>query len=152
MGFDISAFNKAKMEHATATVDVPTLQPFFFGDAKAKWTVRGMTHTELCRMRETKQNDKLLNTAIAAVAGNEEDKQKLIKEIVGDVDGVHESTRRSIEQLVMCSVEPKIDRQVAVRLSQFYPAEFQTLSDKIFELSQDGPVVAKKKPLRSTTQ
>lgn len=150
MGFDISAFNKARMEHATATVDVPNLQ-LFFGDAEPKWTVRGMTHTELCRMRETKENDKLLNTAIAAVAGNEEEKQNLIKQIVGDVDGVHESTRGRIEQLMMCSVEPKIDRQVAVRLSQFYPAEFDTLTDKIFELSQDGPVVAKKKHLRSTT-
>lgn len=85
-------------------------------------------------MRETKQNDKLLNTAVSAVVGNEEDKQKLIKEIVGEVDGVHESTRRSIEQLVMCSVEPKIDRQVAVRLSQFYPAEFQTLAHQLPQL------------------
>lgn len=145
MSFDISAFNKAKMEHATATVDVPNLQPFF-GEAEAKWTVRGMTHTELCRMRETKENDKLLNTAIAAVAGNEEEKQKLIKEIIGDVDGVHESTRRAIELLVMCSVEPKIDRQTAVRLANNYVAEFQTLNDKIFELTQNGPIVAKKKP------
>lgn len=150
MGFDINAFNKSKMEHATEEVRVPNLQQFF-GEGEAVWVVRGMTHTELCRMRETKENDKRLNTAIAAAAGSEEDKIKMIKEILGDTDGIHESTRRSIEQLVMCSVSPKIDRSVAVRLSQFYPAEFQSLGDKIFALSQDGPVVAKKKPLRSTT-
>lgn len=150
MGFDVAAFNKAKMEHATAEVHVPNLEQFF-GDDEPIWVVRGMTHTELCRMRETKESDKLLNTAIAAVAGSEDDKAKFIKEILGDTDGIHESTRRSIEQLVMCSVSPKIDRPGAVRLSQFYPAEFQSLGDKIFALSQDGPVVAKKKPLRSTT-
>lgn len=150
MGFDINAFSKSKMEHATEEVRVPNLQQFF-GDSEAVWIVRGMTHTELCRMQETKENDKLLNTAIAAVAGSEEDKAKLIKEIIGDTDGVHESTRRGIELIVMCSVSPKIDRPVAVRLSQFYPAEFQTLRDRIFALSQDGPVLAKKKPSRSTT-
>ncbi|MCP1496218.1 hypothetical protein J2Y86_000925 [Pseudomonas migulae] len=151
MGFDVTAFNKAKMENATAELHLPSLQQFF-GEDKPIWIVRGMTHTEICRMQETKHSDKLLNTAIAAVAGSEEDKAKIIREFVGDTNGIHESTRRCIEQLVMCSVAPKIDRPIAVRLSQFYPTEFDALCRKIFQLTDDGPTIAKKKQLQPMTR
>lgn len=152
MGFDLRKFENSQFTHKTRDVPVPALAHFFEEGEDAIWIVRGMSHAELSKMRDVPQNEKVVSAAISAIAGDDKSKVDIIKELIGDTDSIPERTRSRIELIVMCSVTPKINKQVAVKLAEFFPAEFEGLTNIIFELSDEGPLIAKKKPLRATTQ
>lgn len=151
MGFDLKAFNRSKFEPREKAVPVQVLAAFFSEGEEPVWKVRALTHAELSKVREAPKRDDLIKTAINALAGGDKDKQKMITEMLGDVNGVPERTRVRIEALRLCSVDPVCDQQMAVKIAEYYPAVLEHLTDTIFGLTDEGAEVAKKKPQNSGT-
>ncbi|MEA1079529.1 hypothetical protein [Marinobacter qingdaonensis] len=145
MNFDTKKFQKTVFEPRTREVPVPALAEFFGDGADPVFTVRALEHSEISRVRECNQRDEMIKAAVSALSGSDVEKGKAIKEILGDVDDVPERTRVRIETLKIACVEPKLDQQTAVRLGQFFPNVLEQLTEVIFELTDQGGVIAKKK-------
>lgn len=151
MSFDLKAFSKAQIEPRTREVPVTALAEFFGDDEPAVFKVRALEHAEVSKVRECNQRDDLVKSAIAALSGADHEKAKAIQEILGDVQGVPERTRVRIEAIKLACVEPVIDQQFAVKLAQFFPNVLEHLTEVIFELTDQGGIIAKKKPKNSGT-
>ena len=151
MSFDLKAFSKSKIETRTREVPVPALSDFFGEDEAPIFKVRALEHSEVSKVRECNQRDDLVKSAINALSGSDSEKSKAIREILGDVQEVPERTRVRIEAIKIACVEPEIDQQLAVKIAQFFPNVLDNLTEIIFELTDQGGVIAKKKPLNSGT-
>ena len=143
--FDVKAFNRAKFEHKTKAIKIPALSSFF-GDKEPEWTVRGMSHSEFSTIMNAGENDGVMDSVISALSGNDKEKIDVIKNLLGKTNDISAATRKRIEALKICSVDPVCDQALAVKLAEFFPTEFEALTKTIFELTDEGPALAKKKP------
>jgi len=135
--FDDKAFMRAKFQPRTAEVPVPALQVFFPDDAPAVWTVRNLTGDELAKSMEATNRQKGIDTIIQALATQSEQIDE-IRASLGIGDDVATELVKRLEQLVIASVDPAIDKPLAVKLSENFPVEFYQLTNKIVELTGLG--------------
>lgn len=135
--FDERAFMRAKFQSRTAEVPVPGLAPFFNGDAPPVWVVRNLTGDELAKSMESSVRQKSIDTVIKALS-NQSAQIDAIRAALGIGDDVSVELAKRLEQLVIASVEPVIDKPLAVKLAENYPVEFYQLTNKIVELTGLG--------------
>jgi len=135
--FDDKAFMRAKFQPRTAEVPVPALQAFFPDGAPAVWTVRNLTGDELAKSMEATNRQKSIDTIIQALATQSEQIDE-IRASLGIGDDVATELIKRLEQLVIASVDPAIDKPLAVKLAENYPVEFYQLTNKIIELTGLG--------------
>lgn len=136
--FDRAAFTAAPLAARTASVPVPDLQPWF-GDAEPVWQVRGLTGEEIARANEAPARLARLATAVEALASVQADEQAdAIKTLLGVSDAVPDDIAKRIDHLIAGSVEPAIDREIAIRLFQHFPVVAFSLTNKILELTGQG--------------
>lgn len=141
-GFDSKAFMRAQFEPRTAEVAVPGLQHWFAG-SNPVWVVRGMTATELAKSLEAAANNKTLDAVVQAAMGKNKALVEEIRAKAGLSDDVPGEVAKRLEQLIMCSVDPVIDRPAAVRLADTFPIEFYQITNKVVELTGLGMDVKK---------
>jgi hypothetical protein len=146
---DLDKFLNATLVPRQAEVEVPELAGVLFGpDEAALWTVRGLTSNEIAHANAAAERADSLKALVTAMAG-EGDKATAIRNAMGLGDGeVHPSVSRGIELLTAGSVTPTLGqdkRDVAVKLSEAYPALFYRLTRKIDELSGLGAELGKRK-------
>lgn len=147
MAFDTREFIRTKFEPRTAAVRVPSLAPWFGENDEPLWTVRGQTASEIARVQDETSRQKNLDAIVQALSSNQ-DKIAELREAIGvDTVDVPVEIARRLTQLVTCSVEPVIDRPLAVKLAETFPIEFYQITNKIVELTGLGMDV--KKPLPS---
>ncbi len=135
--FDDKAFMRAKFQPRTAEVSVPGLAAFFPEETTPVWTVRNMTGDELAKSMEATARQKDMDTLIKALA-NQSAQIDEIRASLGIGDDVAVELAKRLEQLVMASVDPVIDKPLAVKLAENYPIEFYQLTNKIIELTGLG--------------
>ena len=141
MAFDAKRFMKTKFTHREESVPVPDLKDFFEDGEEVAWKVRGLEGTELARAREANQRNAKISAAITGLlAGNETEVTENIKQIFGLAGEVPADTAIRMDMLVMGSVDPKIEMDLAVKLCACYPIEFSLLTDKIMVLTGMGKV------------
>lgn len=146
MGFDLKKFESAEYKDRQEPVDVPALSAFFGKKEKPVWVVRGLTHAEISRAAEKVSTDQNVEALVEALAGSAKQKADGIKSILGvSGDEVPQETKKRLEYLVMCSVDPEITLDVAVKLSVNYPIEFSQITNKILQLTGKGRVQAQVK-------
>jgi len=143
MGFDSKAFMAARFEPRTEAVKVPGLAEWFGGDDPV-WTVRGQTANEIAKANAAAEKHKAIDSIVKAIA-QESDKVAAIKAQLGINGDTPEEVIKRLEQLVMCSVDPKITLDIAVSLAEKRPIEFYILTNKIVELTALGMDVKKSK-------
>lgn len=143
MSFDIKAFGRAQFEHPTEVANVPELSQWF-GDSEPAWTLRGLTHAEWVNAMDVHKRDPAVDSAIAALAGDQSEVAKIFKELLGRTDGLAKDTKDRIEYLIAGSVNPKVDRPTAIKLATFYPLVFAQLTNIILSLTTHGPSIKKK--------
>jgi hypothetical protein len=152
MGFDAAKFVSAAFRPRTADVAVPDLRHFFFDLAEGEvptWKVRGLTGEELARVNESTARNRSRNAIAEALLSKDADKLKEgIQELIGPASTVPDDLAKRLEMLVIGSVEPAVDQQLAVKLSQAFPVEFFQLTNKVTELTGMGAEVGK--PQRSS--
>lgn len=135
--FDDKAFMRAKFAPRTAQIPVPGLQPFFKDDAPPVWIVRNLTGDELAKSMEAVSNKKGIDTIIQALSTQSAQIEE-IRTSLGIGDDVATELVKRLEQLVIASVEPVIDKPLAVKLSENYPVEFYQLTNEIIKLTGLG--------------
>jgi len=135
--FDEKAFMRAKFQPRIDEVHVPGLKAFFDNDDAWIWRVRNLTGDELAKSMEASARQKGIDTIIKALA-NQSAQIDEIRASLGIGDDVSVELAKRLEQLVIASVQPVIDKPVAVKLAENYPIEFYQLTNKIIELTGLG--------------
>jgi len=145
MTFDLNRFRSASLTPRQAAVPVPDLEPWFDG-ASPVWTVRGLTGEEIARANEANQRSVLIASAVealASAAAAKTDQTEAIKTLIGYGTETPSDLAKRFDHLVFGSVDPAIDREIAVRLFATYPIVAYTLTNKILELTGLGPDLGK---------
>ena len=151
MSFNRESFMSSRFEPRTAGVRIKKsdLQGFFEGEEEPVWTVRGLTGEELGKALEASSNLEKVQEAVSTLMSNNS------QEIADSVKTLFNKERpedivKRLEFLVMGSVDPECDLQMAVKVCKNFPVEFFDLTNKIRNLTGLGHSIAKKKPSGET--
>jgi len=149
--FNADLFNSAQIALRQKTIEVPQLSDFFKG--KPEWVVRGMTGEEVALVNESQERSRNLENLVDAIASSGSGKRVTdgIKNALGLGDEVPADITRRIEMLILGSVKPVCDREMAIRLSTFFPTVFYDLTNTILTLSGEGGDIVGK-PQSSTKE
>jgi len=140
--FDDKAFMRAKFQPRIDEVHVPALKAFFDGDSACIWRVRNLTGDELAKTMEASSRQKNVDTIIKALSSQSAQIDE-IRAALGIGDDVSAELAKRLEQLVIASVDPVIEKSLAVKLAENYPIEFYQLTNKIIELTGLGADIKK---------
>ena len=144
MAFDARAFSKAQFEPRTGEVAIPELRDWFGGDEPI-FRVRGLTGIELAQALDSVQTSQSrAELAEALLDGTDGAKVEAVKEAFGLGKGVPDELIRYHELVIRGSVEPKLTREVSVKLAERFPVDQKQLALKILALTGQGHAVKKK--------
>ncbi|NIC05267.1 hypothetical protein [Billgrantia bachuensis] len=142
MEFDVQKFTSAAFSPRTDEVPVEALRPFFKGlsaKQKPKWKVRGLTGAELALCNEAQARNRNRNAIAEGMLSGVDDKvAEAVKALLGADGKVPDELAKRIEMLVIASVEPACTHQVAVKLAEAFPVEFNQLTNEIVKLTGQG--------------
>lgn len=139
MSFDLKKFETTNFSYREKEIDVPALKEFFSSKEKPRWKIRGLTGIELAMVRESVNKNKDIESMIEMLAGGKsEEKIGAIKEALGLSDKAPDDWVRRVTILMLGSVEPKVERSLAVRLGESHPVTFSMLTDQIQILTGQG--------------
>src|SRR5690554_3615931 len=154
MTFDIQKFTSAAFKPREGEVVVEALRPFFKDlpeGEQPKWRVRGLTGTELGHAAEAAARNRNRNALIEGLtAGKDDALTSAVKEMLGTAGKVSDETAKKLEILVQGSVEPQCTHQLAVKLNESFPVEFEMLVNEIVRLTGLGGEPGKPKPSSKT--
>jgi hypothetical protein len=145
MAFDIEAVKAEVFEDRIIEVRVPDLQPWF-GDSEPVWKVRGLTGDELGRVNEAVERHRAMGAiADGLVSPNERERAGAIRQLLGISDKTPAGVVRSLEVLVAGSVDPPCDMELAIKLKDNFPIEFQQIVNAILSATGKGRLPGKSK-------
>ena len=146
-GFDRESFLASDFQAREEAVRVDGLRAWFTGlgdDETPTWRVRGLTHHELAHAKEAADRNRSVEAVALALAGDQKEKAEAIKEVMGTADDVPQDTAKRMEMLRIASVDPEADLDLALKLAEAFPVEFQQLTDTIVRLTGQGHEAVKK--------
>lgn len=155
MSFDLERFRHAALAPRQAAVPVPDLRFFFPEGADPVWVVRGLTGEEIARANESNQRSGLIAAAVQALANAasaKADQVESLQTLIGYGTDVPADLAKRFDHLTFASVDPAIDRETAVRLFAGYPIVAYQLTNRILELTGEGPDVGKLPPSTATPE
>lgn len=153
MAFDMGKFMAERFEPRISAVPVPELKGWFDKGDELVWTVRGLTGIEIAKASEVAAK-RSLSTAIleGLLTMKAKDVKEAVEKLIGRGDEIPEETAKRIEHLVIASVEPKCDEDLAIRINKVYPTVFLQLTNQILLLSGQGMTPGKSKPSGKVTK
>lgn len=146
MTFDLERFRGASLAPRQATVPVPDLAAFFADGAEPVWTVRGLTGEEIARCNESTARHAAIAATVQALANSAAAKSETVEAmqtLIGYGTDVPDDLTKRFDHLTFGSIQPVIDRALAVKLFAAYPIVGYTLTNKILELTGLGPDLGK---------
>lgn len=154
MAFNSKEFMKQPFDARTEDVRVVELASWFAEGDEPVFKVRGLTFEELNKADNAADNSKAMLNLVATLQTKD---GTAIADGIKDAFGIGKDTPanmiKRINHMVMGSVDPKIDEELAVKLASTYPIEFTIISNKIIELTGKGFMPGKLKgSTRSQTQ
>jgi len=150
MAFHADRFERAKLAPRRETLDVPALAAWFDEGEPARWTVRGLTSTELHNALEAGKRQSSIESIVKAISASGDQAQAIRKALglAGDTPG---EIAKRLEMLVAGSVEPAITLPTAVKLAEAFPIEFLLLTNAITNLTGQGADLGKPAPASQPT-
>lgn len=171
MAFNKKKFLQTKFTAREDEVPVPDMKEFFdndpnnfefIPDPKSKkkipptiknpdwkppvWKVRGLEGVEMARANEAMERNKNIAAILEGlVAQNMREKVDSVKALIGVDEKVPNEIAKRIELLIIGSVDPKVDTELAVKICRVYPIEFYLITNKITELTGQGHMPGKPK-------
>ena len=153
MGFNNNKFIKQGFESRTESISVPALSDWFDKDDEPFWVVRNLTGNEMAASQESaSKNKNIAAIAEALTSPGQVEKVKALRSIIGNSDDVCPDLAKRLEMIVFGSVEPKIDMDIAIKLSENFPVEFLQITNKITILTGLGASKVKLMPSGETPQ
>lgn len=148
MGFNSGKFKSTTLVPREKDVPVPELKEWFDGDDKeVVWRVKSLNYLELNKADAEAKNADVIESVIAGLKGRDGDKLgKNIRDELG-LGGItaQEYIKRKC-WLMMGSVDPVCDEELAVKLAHTFGGTFLLLTSEIVNLSARGYDVGKSKP------
>jgi len=152
MAFETDRFLKAGFVARTADVKVPDLRDFFSEGEEPVWTVRGLEGNEVGRAKHAVEKYRNLTGLMSKIlSGTAKEKVEAALDSLGYGDNTPDDIVLRQEYLIMASIEPKVDRELASRLCKFFPVEFFALTNEIYTLTGKGHMPGKQKASGETT-
>lgn len=147
MPFDKKAFLKAGFRPREKAVPVPDLKQFFAKGEKRVWKVRGLEGVELGRANEAAERNRNIAAVLEGlVAQGQKKKVDSMRELLGIGDQTPSDIAKRIEMLVIGSVEPECDLDLALKLCKTFPVEFFSITNWIIRLTGQGHEPGKARP------
>jgi len=143
MGFDTKKFKNADFSNRVEHVKVPELKDFFNDDSECVWQVRNLTGIEVGRVNETGEKYRRLDAAAKAMDGDQKEKVEAFKVLFGVANGMCTETAKQTEVLIVGSVEPVCDPELASIIRDRFPGTFAKLVRKIYQLTGLGADLGK---------
>ena len=140
--FDAQRFMTAPLAARTADVPVPDLRAWF-GDDPPVWVVRGLTGEEIARANEATDRSAKLRAAMEAMLSAGAARKEAFAALLGTGDDLPDDLIKRFDHLVAGSVQPPVDREMAIRLFALFPVVAYQLTNKILELTGLGADVGK---------
>lgn len=127
-----------------ARVPVPDLAHWFSDGAEPVWTVRGLTGAEIAKANDAASRTKLFAATVEALASAaHSDQADALKSLLGADGEPPEDLAKRFDHLTFGSVDPAISRESAVLLFSAFPVVAFQLTNKILELTGQGPDLGK---------
>jgi len=143
--FNAKDFMKAEFRPRTGEILLPALKGFFTNGAQPLFKLRGLNAVEIANTNEAAITNQRKDNAIQAITDRQEEIE-IMREALGiSVDIPYEIAKR-IEQLIIASIEPKLERRVVLKLQEVYPIEFYQLTNEIIRLTGLGMDLKKPEP------
>jgi len=139
MTFNIQAFEAAKPRPRTAEVRLPELAEFF--DGEPVWVVRGLEGKELAEANAAVDTNRALVELMKRLSGGAKAQAEAAMAALGISEKVPDDLVRRHALLRLGSVEPTLKQGQVVRFAKHWPVEFYTLTNKILELTGQGPQI-----------
>lgn len=149
MAFKIQDFKSAPFEYRVDEVQVPELKPFFENGDDLVWKVRGLTGQELGKANEAADRNRKISSVVEGVLSRSAKKMAQAVKHVVDPDTPQDIAKR-LEHMIIGSVEPECDLELARKICERYPIEFYSITNKILELTGQGQLPGKPKPSTKT--
>lgn len=140
MPFDTEKFQSAAFKFREEEIPVPELKEFFSEGEKPVWRVRNLTGMEIFVVNEAMERNSRKNEAIEAImSGERKERVEAMKEIAMTLPGMTPTEYvRRLEALQIGSVEPKVTKEIAVKLAENFGNTFTHLSNRILILTHQG--------------
>ena len=146
MPFDTKKFLQAKFTAREEIIPVPDMVDFFPKGEKPEWKVRGMEGVEVARSNEAMDKNKNIAAILEGlISSGTREKIDSVKALIGVDEKVPNEIAKRIEMLIIGSIDPKVDTELAVKICRVYPIEFYTITNKITVLTGKGHVPGKPK-------
>ncbi len=147
MAFDVKKYMTEIFEPRTEAVPVPSLQSYFGEDEKAVWIVRGLTGREIGNANEVAAKQSVSTKVLEGLLTSHGNQiQDAVKALIGRDGGMSEDMAKRIEHLMCCSVDPKCDLDLALKICKSHPITFLEITNVIVKLSGLGMQQGKPKP------
>lgn len=147
--FDKKKFMKTTFEPRIEKVPVPDLKEFFEDGAELVWSVRNLSGHELGKVNEAKERNRNIEAILEALVSEQsKEKAEAIKHLIGLNNDTPGDIVQRLEMLIIGSVDPVCDQEMAVKICTYFPAVFVPLTNAIRNLTGQGALV-KKKPTPS---
>jgi hypothetical protein len=143
MPFKPEQFRSAHLSARTMEVRVEELQDWF--DGEPLWKVRAPSANDLARANDAQA--RLSRVSALAQALTDGGKAEILREmqaVIGRSDDVMPDVARRLELVAACSIDPECDLELAVKLAEFAPVAFYSISNAILLLAGKGPEIEKK--------
>lgn len=137
MTFDANKFDTAKPKPRQAEVRLPELAELFEGEPV--WIVRGLEGKELAEANAAVNTNRALAEILKRIGGGPKEQAAAAMEVLGVSEKVPDDLVRRHAILRLGSVDPLMAQRQVVRLSRHWPVAFYALTNKILELTGDGP-------------
>jgi hypothetical protein len=143
MSFNTQKFGAAKFAPRTDVVSVADspLVEFFEGDSEPVFTVRGLTATELAIANEAQIKNAKIGVILDAITAGGQNAEQ-VKQIRESIGITNEKTpgqiAKGLEMVVMGCVEPEVPLNLAVKIAEVAPIEFNKLVIAITKLTGQG--------------
>ena len=120
----------------------------FFGEGdKKEFSVRGLTGEEMSRCITAHTRMKVIRDALEAILGSGKDNVSAIRELFSlGGESMEEDLARRIEMLALGCVTPKLDVQMAAKITKVAPVDAKNLTDHILLLSGQGMIPGGQEP------
>lgn len=131
-------FQQARFEPRRKSVRVDALAGFFDACEEPLWEVRGLDANELHRAQEAKSRHGTLAAILEAMKGEAGAQVDAMRKAMGLTKDTPGEVAKRLEMLVIGSVAPTIELQMAVKVARVAPVEFFDLTNTISELTGQG--------------
>lgn len=140
MSFDLGKFESASFRFREEDIPVPELKAFFGEGEKPVWRIRNLTGMEIFIVAEAMERNNRKNEAVEAImSGDRKERVDAVKELVMTLPGKTPTEYvRRLETLCLGSVEPKVTKEIAVKIGENFGNALTHLTNRILTLTLQG--------------